>query len=150
METNTLTIRPFDWARDLTTLSDIWFDASLKAHPFIGEPRLREQRKQIEDQYLPKAETWVACLDDKAVGFISLLGHFVGGIFVAPDCHRLGIGRRLIAHALDLKGELSLEVYTHNQQAVRFYDTLGFEEVSRRDKDDLGCPFPNITLHVKA
>lgn len=59
MESTNLLIRPFDAATDLKRLSRIWFEASLKAHPFIGEARLTEQRKLIEEEYLPKAETSV-------------------------------------------------------------------------------------------
>ncbi|MCC5967389.1 MAG: GNAT family N-acetyltransferase [Natronohydrobacter sp.] len=149
MENNNLLIRPFDTATDLKILSNIWFAASMKAHPFIGEARLTEQRNLIEGEYLPKAETSVACLDGEAVGFISLLGSFIGGIFIAPDRQGLGIGRKLVADALARKGELSLEVYTENEQAVHFYNRLGFQEVSRRAIDDFGCPFPNATLHLK-
>ena len=149
MENITLVIRPFDAATDLKRLSNIWFEASLKAHPFIGERRLIEQRGLIEGEYLPKAETSVACLDGEAVGFISLLGSFIGGIFVAPDRQGFGIGRKLIAGALARKGELSLEVYTENEQAVRFYKQLGFQEISRRATDDFGLPFPNAALTLK-
>ncbi|SED18242.1 GNAT family N-acetyltransferase [Rhodobacter sp. 24-YEA-8] len=149
MENNNVVIRPFDAATDLKKLSDIWFEASMKAHPFIGQARLIEQRRLIEIEYLPKAETSVACLDREAVGFISLLGNFIGGIFIAPDRQSLGVGRRLIADALARKGELSLEVYTENEQAVRFYERLGFQEVSRRKIDDFGFAFPNATLSLK-
>ncbi|WP_323008809.1 GNAT family N-acetyltransferase [Paracoccus sp. (in: a-proteobacteria)] len=149
MENQNLVIRPFDVATDIEKLSSIWFEASLKAHPFIGEPRLLEQRRVIEEKYFPKAETWVACHAGEAIGFISLLGNFIGGIFIAPDRQGMGVGRKLIAHALDRKGELSLEVYTANEQAVRFYTSLGFREVSRRDVDDFGYPFQNAALHLK-
>jgi len=149
MENTNVVIRPFDAVTDLKKLSNIWFEASMKAHPFIGEARLTEQRRLIEAEYLPKAETSVACLDGEAVGFISLLGSFIGGIFIAPDRQGFGIGRKLIADALAWKGELSLEVYTENEQVVRFYSRLGFREVSRRDIDDFGFPFPNATLSLK-
>jgi len=147
---NDIAIRPFDRAADTTILSNIWFDASMKAHPFIGEPRLVEQRKLIEEEYLPKAETWVACLGDESVGFISLLDSFIGGLFVTPEQQGRGIGRKLIAHALALKGELSLEVYIANEQAVRFYRSLGFTELSRRSVDDFGYPYPNAALRLRA
>lgn len=150
MKKKDLIVRPFNAETDLKKLSDIWFDASLKAHPFIGQPRLVEQRKLIEEEYLPKAETWVACYEGEAVGFISLLNNFIGGIFIAPGRQRMGIGRKLIAHALDKKGELSLEVYLENEQAVRFYRSLGFHEVSRRAVDDCGYSFPNAALLLKA
>lgn len=149
MKTKDVVVRPFDKATDTGKLSGIWLAASLKAHPFIGETRLLEQRRLIEEDYLPKAETWVACHKGEAIGFISLLDSFIGGIFIAPDRQGMGVGRRLIAHALDSKGELSLEVYTRDEQAVGFYASLGFREVSRRDVDDTGYPFENAVLHLK-
>ncbi len=148
MKNQNIVIRPFDRAADTEKLSNIWFAASLKAHPFIGETRLVEQSKLIEEEYLPKAETWVACCNEEPSGFISLLDHTVGGIFIEPDQQGLGIGRRLIVKALDLKGKLLLEVYTANEQAVRFYRSVGFTELSRRDVDDFGFPYPNATLQL--
>jgi len=146
MPQNDVVIRPFNLASDTRTLSAIWLDASLIAHPFIGRQRLLEQRLLIEDKYLPNSETWVARQGNKALGFISLLDKFVGGIFVAPREQGKGVGRQLIVHALEKKGELTLEVYTQNEQAVRFYTGLGFREVSRRPYDDEGMPFENARL----
>lgn len=148
MKNQNIVIRPFVPATDIYTLSRIWLDASLIAHPFIGEQRLMEQQKLVEDRYLPDAETWVATVADEPAGFVSLLGSFIGGIFVSPDFQGLGIGRQLIAHALGLKGELSLEVYTENLQAMNFYRSLGFEEMSRRPVDDEGQPFWNARLRL--
>lgn len=148
MNGQTVVIRPYDGAADTRKLSQIWLDASEKAHFFLGRPRLLEQRRLIEEKYLPGAETWVACQGGEPVGFISLVDDFVGWIFVAPDRQGLGIGRRLIAHALDRKGALSLEVYTRNAQALRFYGSLGFREISRRPTDDAGLPFENAHLRL--
>jgi ribosomal protein S18 acetylase RimI-like enzyme len=150
MNIKSIDIRPFDAAADTQILSRIWLDASLLVHPFIGTQRLREQQRLIEDTYLPLSETFVAAQAGDPVGFISLLDSFIGGLFVAPAQQGEGIGRRLIAHALDLKGELSLEVYTANEQAMRFYRSLGFLEVSRRSTDDDGLPFENARLSLKA
>jgi hypothetical protein len=61
MKNQNVVIRPFDAATDIRKLSGIWLDASLVAHPFIGERRLIEQWQLIEEKYLPNAETWVAC-----------------------------------------------------------------------------------------
>ncbi|SKA18607.1 GNAT family N-acetyltransferase [Consotaella salsifontis] len=148
MKNHDFLIRPYDGRTDTRQLSRIWLDASLLAHSFIGEQRLKEQRALIEDQYLPNAETWVASIGEKPAGFISLIGTFIGGLFVSPRWQRFGIGRRLIAHALNLKGELSLEVYTQNQQAMRFYTGMGFQELSRREVDDEGSPFENARLRL--
>lgn len=149
MKNHHVVIRPFQAATDLEKLSDIWLQASLRAHPFIGEQRLLEQQRLIEERYLPNSETWVASDQDTPVGFISLLGTFIGGLFVIPDLQGRGIGRKLVHHCLALKGELSLEVYTRNEQAMRFYTALGFQELSRRPVDDAGLLFENAHLHLK-
>ncbi|EFG4742199.1 GNAT family N-acetyltransferase, partial [Escherichia coli] len=107
---NKVTIRAYQ-ASDNAVLSDIWFRASCRAHAFLGEARLAQQRRLIEQTYLPDAETWVALIDGEPVGFIGLLESFIGGLFVDPRHHGAGIGQALVAHALGLKGELSLQVY---------------------------------------
>ena len=90
----------------------------------------------------------MACVDEEPCGFISLLATFIGGIFVSPAQQGRGIGRQLIFHALTLKGELELEVYTDNRQAVNFYTGLGFRELSRRSSDDDGYAFENARLRL--
>ena len=148
MKIENITIRPFDAAEDTAILVGIWFEASLKAHAFIGQERLLEQKELIEQKYLPMAETWVACRGDQPVGFISLLDSFVGGIFVSPECQGQGVGRKLIAFALERKAELALDVYSANEQAFQFYLSLGFEEISRRPFDDEGLPFELTHLRL--
>lgn len=148
MKNHDVLIRPYASDDDLKKLSYIWLEASLLAHPFIGEQRLLEQRALIEDQYLPNSETWVACIRDQPNGFISLLDTFIGGIFISPAHQGLGIGRELIIHALDLKGMLELEVYTDNLQALAFYNKLGFQELSRRPVDDEGYAYENARLRL--
>jgi GNAT superfamily N-acetyltransferase len=81
-------------------------------------------------------------------GFISLLDEFIGGIFVSPDREGIGIGRKLVAHALSLKGELELKVYIDNQQAMVCDHELGFQELSRRPHDDDGYAFENVHLRL--
>lgn len=142
-------IRAYE-AADVESLSRIWFAASSEAHAFIGEDRLRAQQSLIETVYLPRAETWVAMQGGEQAGFISLMENFIGGLFVSPRHQGYGIGRQLIAHALSLKGELQLEVYTANERAYAFYRALGFEEVSRRPDDDQGLPFENAQMLLKA
>ncbi|MDZ3830979.1 MAG: GNAT family N-acetyltransferase [Sphingopyxis sp.] len=149
MENNDVVIRAYQ-AADKDELSSIWYRASLKAHNFLGEETILEQRKLIEDVYLEKAENWVACVDGKPIGFVGLLDNFIGGLFIDPDVQGRGAGRALVAHARALKGELSLEVYTANTGACAFYNALGFREISRRPEDDHGLPFENMLMRLDA
>lgn len=135
-------------ASDLRTLSAIWLDASLRAHPFLGEARLRAQQELVERTYLPDSETWVAVRDGEPVGFIGLIGAFIGALFVAPGLQGAGIGRLLIGHARALKGDLALDVYAENDGARAFYARLGFAEMGRSATDSEGLPFAVVHMRL--
>jgi ribosomal protein S18 acetylase RimI-like enzyme len=131
---------------DNQRLLAIWHAASAKGHPFFTADQLREQARLVGEIYLPKAENWVADLADEPVGFIGLLDTFVGGLFVDPACHGAGAGRRLVEHALSLKGELSLEVFALNASAIGFYRHIGFVETGRRISDEHGMPLELVAM----
>ncbi|WP_419677588.1 GNAT family N-acetyltransferase [Aliarcobacter lanthieri] len=141
-------IRSFD-PSDLKKLSEIWFVASSEVHSFLGKQRLLEQKKLIEDIYLLNSETYVACYDGIPIGFIGLMDTFIGGLFIDPKMQGFGIGRALVNYALKLKEGLQLEVYFDNQKAYLFYRHLGFEEISRKAKDDDGLPFEVVHMKLK-
>ncbi len=124
----------------------IWEAASRHGHPFLGEDVLARQRDLVGDVYLPRARTVVAEREGRIVGFIGLIGTFIGGLFVDPRAHGRGIGRHLVLHASNLKGELAVEVYEANQGARAFYERLGFIAVSRREVDDEALPHPLIRM----
>ncbi|MEG1452743.1 GNAT family N-acetyltransferase [Brevundimonas sp.] len=141
-----LSIRPFVASTDTSHLSDIWFRASMIAHDFIGEQTLREQKPMMEGVYLPMATTVVACLDDRPVGFASLLDDHIAALFVDPDYQGKGIGKALLRHIETGRDALSLEVYLANEAAIGFYRAMGFKVVSQRETDDQGLPHPNAKM----
>lgn len=147
MKNISIDIRPYV-ADDNTVLTDIWHSASQISHNFLGEESLLQHRLLVSEIHLPQAETWVACLDGRPVGFLGLMDHFIGGIFVSPDMQGRGIGKALIAHGLKLKGSLDLDVYALNQRTFDFYKKQGFVETARRPQDKQGLPFEEISMRL--
>lgn len=133
-------------ADDTQRLLAIWHAASIKGHPFFTADQLREQARLVGEIYLPRAENWVATLAGEPVGFIGLMDSFIGGLFVDPARHGLGIGRQLVEHALALKGELTLEVFALNAAAIGFYRHNGFVETGRRISEEHGLRLELIAL----
>ncbi|HEY0644455.1 MAG TPA: N-acetyltransferase [Nocardioides sp.] len=70
-------------------------------------------------------------------------------LYVNPDHHGLGIGRRLLAEVEQLVAgdELWLEVVDGNDQAFGFYRAHGFREAERVSDDS--DPFPDDVWMVK-
>lgn len=122
-------IRPYQ-AEDFDGLMSSWENASRVAHPFLSEDFLDEERHNIPNLYLPNTDTWVAELDGRVVGFLSLLNNEVGAIFVEPNFHGQGIGKGLMDKAQDLHGTLELDVFEANRLGRRFYERYGFQFVS--------------------
>lgn len=127
-----LVLRPLADA-DVEPVLDVWERASRVGHPFLSDAFLAEERRRLAEQWLPASETVVADDDGTVVGFVSLVGDEVGGLFVDPDRHRQGIGRRLLAHAVIGRDRLELGVFEANVGARRFYAALGFAEVGPSD-----------------
>lgn len=132
-------------SRDTDDLLDVWYRASLVAHPFLSESFLEEERSEI-DKWLPIAETSVYEVDGRVVGFISLVGNEVGGIFVDPARQGQGIGRALMDHARRSRTILELDVFEANGTARRFYDSYGFQFVDRHYNDSAGQPELRLRL----
>lgn len=122
-----LVLRPFA-DTDLDAALDVWDRASQVGHPFLSDEFLAEERVRLAEEWLPGSDTVVAEDDGRVVGFVSMAGDEVGGLFVDPDRHRQGIGRRLLAHAVIGRERLELGVFEANAGARRFYAAMGFRE----------------------
>ena len=85
--------------------------------------------------------------------FVSLMQLLIGNgckmesLFLVPERHRRGAGRRLVRHALALHGELTVDVNEQNAAACRFYEACRFVVERRSELDEQGRPHP--LLHMR-
>ncbi|MDW3217552.1 MAG: GNAT family N-acetyltransferase [Acidimicrobiales bacterium] len=138
-------LRPYQ-PEDLTALLEAWMAASRVAHPFLDDAFLEREQRMIGEVFLPASDATVAVVDDRVVGFISLLDNEVGGLFVHPDHQGDGHGRALMDHARASRPFLELEVFEANAIGRRFYDRYGFSEVGRGADTDAGFPVLRLRL----
>lgn len=124
----------------------IWRDAVDATHDFLTT----EDRAAIEAEvqsFLPAAPLWLAVdTDDRPVGFMLLDGSSMEALFIDPAHRGAGAGRALVAHALEYQPTLTTEVNEQNEQAVGFYERLGFVAVGRSELDGQGRAYPLIYL----
>jgi ribosomal-protein-alanine acetyltransferase len=94
----------------------------------------------------PEAAQWtpagyecvVALLENQLAGFLvfrktSVTELEVLNLAVQPAFRRRGVARRMMQFMLDgHRGDVFLEVRQSNQTARKFYESIGFREISRR------------------
>lgn len=131
---------------DLAAVLKVWASASAVGHPFLTDEFLATERRNIADRYLPAAETWVWETDGRVVGFVSLVGNEVGGLFVHPTLHGRGIGRALVDHVRGLRDELEVEVFKDNASGRAFYRACGFIELHEEIHVETGLAVVRLRL----
>jgi len=112
---------------DLDGVISSYENASKLAHPFLDEDFIAQVKKDIPEKYLPIADTWVVEISGNVVGFISIIGNEVGALFLQPSYHGQGAGKALMDKAVELYGELEVEVFVDNPIGRKFYSQYGFQ-----------------------
>ncbi|TYX04588.1 acetyltransferase [Klebsiella pneumoniae] len=127
-------------------LTAIWCRSVDATHDFLT----KAYRKELEEMvraFLPEAPLWVAVnTEDQPIAFMLLTGDHMDALFVDPDVRGCGVGKLLIEHALLLTPKLTTNVNEQNEQAVGFYQKMGFRVTGRSETDDLGQPYPLLNL----
>lgn len=114
---------------DFSDLTDIWFNASVKAHSFIPEAYWKNNKEKMQDTYLPMSEVYLIEDQNKSYGFIALIENKIAAIFISPEHQGKGLGKLLINYAKIQKDSLELNVYQQNTNSVRFYKSVGFKVI---------------------
>ena len=123
---------------DQEELIEVWLASSIIAHPFIDKETWLLHTDDLRNKYLPIADTWVWEEGGKIIGFISVIGNYIGGLFILPQWQGKGIGSQLISQARSVKGNLVVGVYDKNERAKQFYSRCGFAYENEEVQQETG------------
>lgn len=133
---------------DFPALTELW-EASVRAtHHFLSESDLQFFKPLVQNQYLGLVEL-VALKDEmgRFHGFLGVLEGKIEMLFIDPESRGQGCGKQLLQVALNELKATELDVNEQNEQAVGFYQKMGFEITGRSPVDGMGKPYP--LLHMK-
>ncbi|WP_018918766.1 acetyltransferase [Vreelandella zhanjiangensis] len=132
---------------DYPVLIEVW-EASVRAtHDFLAESDLLALKPLILEQYFDAVDLVVARNDTgDIVGFCGVYDDNIEMLFIAPQARGQGVGALLVSHAINTQAATKVDVNEQNEQAVGFYQHIGFSVIGRSPLDGQGKPYP--LLHM--
>ena len=131
-------------------LLDVWERCVRETHTFLPADDIAKIQP-----YVPQALQSVAHLvievDEKEhpVAFLGVEDHHLEMLFLAPEVRGKGLGKRLVAFAIERYGIRTVTVNEENPQARGFYEHMGFVVVGRSDIDKQGNPYPILRMELQ-
>ncbi len=118
---------------DAVTVARLFRAVRLAYLPFLPNLHtLEEDSWFFRNRVFTECEVWVA--EKEAIdGFIAFRAGWIDHLYVQPQCQRQGIGKALLARAMQGGATLRLWVFQRNTDAIAFYLARGFREVERTD-----------------
>jgi GNAT superfamily N-acetyltransferase len=147
MRVDGVSIRAYE-PQDLEACRDLWRELTQRHRDIYDDQTIGGQDPgSYFDEHLAKAtclETWVGELDGKVVGFYSLIGSEgadeleIDPVVVRSDLRSRGIGRTLLAHAVERCRErgaesVSIRPVARNVEALQLYHEVGFTKLGHID-----------------
>jgi putative acetyltransferase len=127
---------------------DIWRSAVDATHDFLA-PQDRQDIEREVAAFLPTISVWLAVDDnDRSMGFMLINDNHLDALFIDAADRGKGVGRALVEHAMQLHPGLTVDVNEQNDQAIGFYERMGFQRTGRSDLDHQGRPYPLIHYAV--
>lgn len=134
---------------DLPRALEIWRAAVDATHGFLTAQDRAEIDVMVEREHLPNVDLWVAMdAAGRVQAFLGMGVDEIDSLFVDPAVHGHGYGSALVAHALMLVPEATVDASEQAPQAIAFYERRGFVRTGRSPTDPMGRPYPLI--HFRA
>ncbi len=115
----------------VAALADVWERSVRATHDFLAEDDIVGLRPEAESGIAGVERLTVAYDGGAPCGFAGSQDGKLEMLFVAPEARGRGVGRALLAHAVEHAGVRTLDVNEQNPQAVGFYEHEGFVVAGR-------------------
>ena len=136
---------------DLLTkqLSEVWESAVRQTHTFLSESEILRIKGYVPDAIGNVARLLVSMDDsEKPVAFLGLEGSRIEMLFVDASHRGQGIGKQLVAFAIEKYAASEITVNEQNPLAIGFYEHMGFQTYKRTDFDEEGNPYPLLYMRL--
>lgn len=128
-------------------LLEVWESAVRQTHTFLSESEILRIKGYVPDAIGNVARLLVSMDDsDMPVAFLGLEGSKIEMLFVDASHRGQGIGKQLVAFAIENYAASEVGVNEQNPLAIGFYEHMGFKTYKRTDFDEEGNPYPLLYM----
>jgi putative acetyltransferase len=135
--------------KDYQKLITVWENSVRATHHFLSETDIMTYRSLILTEYFDQVKLYFVKAEEEAIGFIGINEKSIQMLFIHPDARGKGLGKTLIDFAKNEYDINTVDVNEQNEQAVGFYEKLGFITFERSERDGAGKPFPILSMTLK-
>lgn len=143
---NNLHIEPLS-SSDYDEIIVVWENSVRATHHFLTEKEIAFYKPLVLKYALPSMQVWGVRIQNKLAGFTAVSSHKTEMLFIAPEFIGKGLGKKLISFVINQLHIFLIDVNEENPNALGFYLHLGYQIISRDEKDGNGLPHP--ILHLK-
>jgi putative acetyltransferase len=136
--------------KDYEKLITVWESSVRATHHFLSERDIIAYRSLILNEYFDQVKLYAVKIGEEIMGFIGIHEKSIQMLFIHPDVRGKGLGKRLVEFAKKEHDAYLVDVNEQNEQAVGFYQKLGFTTFERSEVDGAGKPFPILSMALKA
>ena len=130
-------------------LLQVWESAVRQTHTFLSESEILRIKGYVPDTIGDVARLLVSMDESgKPVAFLGLEGSRIEMLFVDASHRGQGIGKQLVAFAIENYAVSEVTVNEQNPLAIGFYEHMGFKSYKRTDFDEEGNPYPLLYMHL--
>ena len=133
-------------AKMTNELLRIWEKSVKATHGFLKSGDIAFYRPFVAE-LIPKMRIYTEMENGRIVAFMGLSDDCIEMLFVSPEKRGCGYGTKLVDISVYDEGIRKVDVNEQNTQALKFYQSKGFEAVGRDDMDGFGKPYP--VLHMQ-
>ncbi|RLJ79672.1 GNAT family N-acetyltransferase [Pedobacter alluvionis] len=135
--------------KDYEKLIAVWESSVRATHHFLSENDIMTYRSLILTEYFDQVRLYAVKYEEEVMGFIGINKKSIQMLFIHPDARGKGLGKTLIDFAKDEHDVNTVDVNEQNEQAVGFYEKLGFVTYERSERDGAGKPFPVLSMALQ-
>jgi putative acetyltransferase len=135
--------------KEYEKLITVWESSVRATHHFLSENDIMTYRSLILTEYFDQVRLYAVKFEKKVMGFIGINEKSIQMLFIHPEARGKGLGKTLIDFAKDKHDVNTVDVNEQNEQAVGFYEKLGFVTYERTEQDGAGKPFPILSMALQ-